>query len=133
MGRPKKHVKSANTNTAKKTHYVIANHNMGNIMFPPEMKNYARQVQPLVFPAGQAIKVTADVWEPLRAQKCVQDYIDAGILEEVKQEGQVLVNDRTTNPEIPAMLRTPEEEGVVGESGVTANLRRSDLITAGSI
>jgi hypothetical protein len=116
-----------NKSTTKRTHYFVANHHTADIIFPRSGRENIRR-PPLVLFAGVSTPVSADDWNAVRNNKGVKNYLDAGLISEVRREGEVSVSSSTSGDiPIPEFLQTPEELGVEGTTGIKATRRKKDV------
>ena len=113
--------------TAKRSHYFIANHHTGDIIFPRSGRENIRR-PPLILSAGMSTQVDADEWNAIRKNTGVKNYLNAGLISEVRGEGEVSVSSSTSGDiPIPPFLQTPEELGVEGTTGIKATRRKKDV------
>ena len=116
--------------TPKRTSYIIANCTAGNIVLPQAQPEGRRimanaKLSTVILPPGQAITVPAEVWNEMRKNTGVKNYLDHGLLSEVKSEGPInIIAEETSQPVIPENLRRDDE--VIGKQvPVRAAVRRT--------
>ena len=114
--------------TTKRTQYIIANQHAGAIVFPRRGGGQIRN-SPIVLPPGQSIAIDAEEWVALRKNRGVQNYIDAGLIKEVRKIGEISVSSTTTTKlPVPEHLQR-EDEHKGKQTDVTASVKQKKTKT----
>jgi hypothetical protein len=119
----------ATKTTPKRTHYYIANSDNGDVIVPQPGKGTTKS-NTIVFPSGQTIQVDIDTWNNMKELSGVRNFINAGILKEVKGMGQVAVSQQSAAAlPIPPNLQREEEIESPQNPALKAQVKRKNVVT----
>lgn len=99
----------------------VANHHKGPIIFPRSVNSEILPSPICIYP-GSVEEIDAGVWGSLKSSPQITHYLNAGILSEVRRDGNVPVyEERTSDPPVPENLQYEEQTG----AAVTASVKRA--------
>jgi len=108
---------------------MIANHHTADFLFP-RVSPSGLSIPPMSLPAQMATPVDREIWKEIKKMPVVQHWIDRGLLAEVRSAGQVqLLDDTSTDLEVPEHLQEDEIEAETGGIQISAKANRTGLGT----